>query len=198
MNKIKSLRREKGFGVDAGGGCGTLRYCSQFLILLSAWFCGSFSWKRSVLSCISILCLALWLFWANGVLTNVSCKQRFRHTVVSDLFSCFSPFTVRRASPVCSWPFSLRPRVNTWMWEGRNDSGRIVFRTHLISTKQTNKQKKNREQLSNKTENPPIFQQNQVRKHPSGLWNTRDEEKSLIVTRPVWYQLLCRNKQWGS
>lgn len=28
MNKIKSLRREKGFGVDAGGCCGTLRYCS--------------------------------------------------------------------------------------------------------------------------------------------------------------------------
>ena len=144
--------------MDAGGCCGTLRYFSQFLILLSAWFCGSFSWKQSVLSCISILCLALWLFWANGVLTNVSCKQRFRHAVVSDLLSCFSPFTVRRASPVCSWPFSLRPRVNTWMWEGRNDSGRIVFRTHLISTKQTNKQKQSNwvtkpkiHQFSNKT-----------------------------------------------
>ena len=116
--------------------------------------------------------------------------QRFKHNVVSDLFSCLSPFTMRRASPVRSCPFSLRPRVNTWKWEGGNDSGRIVVRTHLISTKKK-KTKQNREQLSNKTENPPIFQQNQVRKYPSGLRNTSrwgeifDSHKACMASASV-------------
>ena len=48
--------------------------------------------------------------------------------------------------------------------------------------------------MSNKTENPPIFQQNQVRKHPSGLWNTSrweeiiDSHKTCMVSASVQEQ----------
>lgn len=142
----------------------------HYIIVLNSSLCSL--WKLVVLSPGSKVLLSFRLdvvlglvaVLANGALTNVYCKQRFKHALVSSLFPCIFPFITRRASPVYSCPFSLGLRVNTWIWEDGDGSGRIAFGTCLIATK------KQTGQLGSKTKTPQIFPiKPGVRRYPCGL-----------------------------